>query len=44
LSLAAAGALFGIVAFAVRIGALSDIIDGTLDFDTVQRAHDAGTL
>ena len=42
--LAAAGALFGIVAFAVRISSLNDIIDGTLTADTVRRANDADDL
>jgi hypothetical protein len=42
--LAAAGALFGVVAFATRINALNDIIDGTLDADTARRAHDADDL
>jgi hypothetical protein len=39
--LAAAGAVFGVVAYAMRINALNDIINGTLTADTVNRAHDA---
>lgn len=42
--LAAAASVFGIVAFATRISALSDIIDGGLDFDKIQRANDADDL
>jgi Domain of unknown function (DUF4328) len=44
LALAGAGALFGSIAFAVRIGALSDIIDGRLTADTVRSANDADDL
>ncbi len=41
---AAAASVFAIVAFVARINALSDIIDGTLDLDTVNRANDADDL
>jgi hypothetical protein len=44
LYLAAAGAVFSVVAYVSRIGALSDIIDGTLNGDRIQRAHDADDL
>ena len=40
----AAGAVFGIVAYASRIRALNDIINGGLDVNNVQRAHDADDL
>ena len=42
--IAVAGALFGAIAYAVRISALGDIIDGELTADTAQRAHDADDL
>jgi hypothetical protein len=39
-----AASVFGIVAFAARVNALSDIIDGGLDFDKIQNANDADDL
>jgi hypothetical protein len=42
--LAAAAALFAVVAFAARISALSDIVDHGLTIDRVQTANDADDL
>jgi len=39
-----AGAAFAVVAFALRIRALNDLIDGNLNLDTAQRARDADDL
>jgi len=44
LALAAAAAVFGVVAFAARISALSEIIDHGLSIDRVRSANDADDL